>query len=102
MTSKLPSKPWTGRKTKPATVSSYLDRPLHSEAEASAEIKEVQDALSAKWTADRRIRDAAPDLLAALEAMLNEVERAGNAIYDYGWPTVVPQARAAIAKAKGD
>ncbi len=41
------------------------------------------------------------DLLAALEALLNEVEAAGNATADdYGWPTVVPQARAAIAKAR--
>ena len=41
------------------------------------------------------------DLLAALEALLKEVEAAGNAnADDYGWPTVVPQARAAIAKAR--
>ena len=42
----------------------------------------------------------APDLLAALEALLKEVEAAGNAnAGDYGWPTVVPQAGAAIAAA---
>lgn len=41
---------------------------------------------------------AAPELLTALEALLKEVEAAGNAnADDYGWPTVVPQARAAIA-----
>jgi hypothetical protein len=52
-------------------------------------------------TANARLIAAAPDLLAALEGLLNEVEKAGNAnADDYGWPTVVPQARAAIAKAR--
>ena len=51
--------------------------------------------------ANARLIAASPDLLTALEALLNEVEHAGNAnADDYGWPTVVPQARAAIARAK--
>jgi hypothetical protein len=54
-----------------------------------------------KGEANARLIAAAPDLLAALEGLLNEVEKAGNAnADDYGWPTVVPQARAAIAKAR--
>ncbi len=41
-----------------------------------------------------------PELVTALEALLKETELAGIAdAKDYGWPTVVPQARAALAKA---
>ena len=40
-------------------------------------------------------------LVKALEALLRETELAGNAnADDYGWPTVIPQARAALDEAR--
>ena len=81
-----------------------------SEAEASAEVKEAQDALSAKWTAEQRVRDAAPDLLAALETAITEIEaQIYSHCEDVGIKPsaeridsnkAVIQARAAIARAK--
>ena len=68
-----------------------------------AAMKERTDTTTQFRLTAARLRAINADLLAALEALLNEVEQAGNAnADDYGWPTVVPQARAAIAKAKGD
>lgn len=45
---------------------------------------------------------AAPDLLAALKLLLEEVELSGNAeAKDYGWPAALRRAREAIATAEG-
>lgn len=52
--------------------------------------------------ANARLIAAAPDMLASLKLLLRETELSGNAgSADYGWPTCVLAARAAIAKAEG-
>jgi len=59
-----------------------------------------------KLRADKRLRDAAPDLLAALQAIVNKAHpRAdylnGEATHYIGPKNLVDAARAAIAKAEG-
>lgn len=69
------------------------------EAERKAKAKAEREA---KREADRRLRDAAPDLLAALEGLLAAPAASGSAPdrYDRRDAAVVA-ARAAIAKAQG-
>ena len=54
-------------------------------------------------TANGRLIAASPCLLDALQLLLSEVEKSGNAeARDFGWPAAVAKARAAIAKATGE
>lgn len=64
-------------------VAEVLGMPRTTEAEANA-----------------RLMAAAPDLMAALEAMVKDIEAVAK--NDVVWPATLKQARAAIAKAKGD
>lgn len=67
-------------------MSSYLDRPLRNETEAVAE---------------QRIRDAAPDLLAALEGAVRFFEEATDYEATHPFEYASPlKARATIAKAR--
>lgn len=69
-------------------TSPYLDRPLRSEAEAVAM---KQD--------DQRIRDAAPDLLTALESLLHSIPDTTHNRQSSQLAIAWGQANAAIAKA---
>lgn len=52
---------------------------------------------------DARLIAATPELYEALTALLREVKKAGfESAHDYGWPTVIPAADAALAKARGE
>ena len=70
----------------------------HLERRANAHL------IAASWetAAERdRLVKVNERLVEALKALLHETELSGNAnADDYGWPTVVPQARAALAEAQ--
>jgi hypothetical protein len=53
--------------------------------------------------ADLRLIATSLELNKALEALLNEVIEAGfDTVHDQGWPTIIQQARAALAKARDE
>ena len=91
---------WQEDQNRPTCIMPHHDSPDYDARHARG-IATIERYNEGETAANARLIAAAPDLLAALEKLLNEVEAAGNATADdYGWPTVVPQARAAIARAK--
>ena len=53
--------------------------------------------------ANAQLIASAPELFEALTALLNEVIEAGfETATDYGWPNAISNARAALAKARGE
>ena len=79
-------------------TSPYLDKPLRSEAEAQRD-----KLIIAKYEAELRVRDAAPDLLAALEALVVSIAPFESMIAGAIGNTSMPamkKTRAAIAKAR--
>jgi hypothetical protein len=84
---------------------SITDGPIwtkHFAAESKANAYFIAAAPATAAERDR-LREVNAELVRTLEALLHETELAGNAnADDYGWPTVVPQARAALATARGE
>jgi hypothetical protein len=72
------------------------EKPFASEAAAQSYVADYEKR-RCDMLAEKRIRDAAPDLLAALERLYNAVDSATELT-----PQVLEQARAAIRKAKGE
>ena len=60
------------------------------------------EATQARRMREARMMAAAPDLLAALTALMAEVEASGNAdAHDFGWQAAVGLSRLALARAVG-
>ena len=67
------------------------------ELERQAEINAKNAAKKAEREARQRVKDAAPELLVAVEALLNAIKREKV----HGMDATIAQAHAAVAKAKG-
>ena len=93
------------------TIEAQTNRRSHEFDKGWRSVATFQSACESDFYADQEengrangeLIAAAPELYEALDKLLHEILEAGFAsASDYGWPKVIPAARAALAKARGE